>query len=75
MINELETVALTVDLPEHHLKAGDVGTVVLVYNNGEGYEVEFVATHGNSVALKTLKPEMIRSTFGAKEILHLREIN
>jgi len=75
MINELETVALTIDLPKHHLKDGDVGTVVLVYNHGEGYEVEFVATDGNTIAFKTLKAEMIRPTFGAKEILHLREIN
>lgn len=74
MINELNTVVLTTDIPEHHLKSGDVGTVVLVYNNGEAYEVEFVSTDGNTIALKTLKAEMVRPTFGSKEILHVREI-
>ena len=29
MIRELDSVVLTVDLPEHSLKKGDVGTVVL----------------------------------------------
>ena len=74
MISELETVVLVNDLPEENLKAGDVGTVVSVYNNGEAYDVEFVATDGNTIALKTLKHEMIRSTFGRKEILHVREL-
>jgi hypothetical protein len=35
MISELEQVALTVDLPEHHLKTGDVGTVVDITPNGQ----------------------------------------
>jgi hypothetical protein len=38
MINELETAVLTVNLPEHRLKKGDVGTVVLVHGIS-GYEV------------------------------------
>ncbi len=37
MIEELDRVILTRDLPEKKLKAGDVGTVVLVYKNGEGF--------------------------------------
>ena len=32
MINELKTVILTTDLPDHGLKAGDLGTVVLVHS-------------------------------------------
>ena len=74
MISELETVVLVNDLPEENLKAGDVGIVVFVYNNGEAYDVEFVSTDGNTIALKILKNEMIRSTFGRKEILHVREL-
>ena len=34
MIAELERVALAEDLPEHGLKAGDVGMVAHVYANG-----------------------------------------
>lgn len=74
MINELDTIALKIDLPEHHLKTGDIGTVVLIYNSGAAFEVEFVAADGNTVALKTLKADMIRPAIGSKEILHLREI-
>ena len=33
MIRELDNVVLTVDLPEHGLKKGDVGTVVLVHDS------------------------------------------
>lgn len=41
MINELESVVLKADLPEHGLKKGDLGTVVLVQGTA-GYEVEFM---------------------------------
>ncbi len=50
MIKELDRVVLTVDLPEHGLQEGDIGTVVLVHRGGEGYEVEFVALDGETVA-------------------------
>ena len=39
---ELDTVVLTEELPNYGLKAGDLGTVVLVHTHG-GYEVEFMA--------------------------------
>ena len=38
-IKLLDVVALTVDVPEHNLSRGQVGTVVEVLKNG--YEVEF----------------------------------
>jgi hypothetical protein len=41
MISELDTVVLTEDLPEHGLKKGDPGSVVLLHAV-EGYEVEFM---------------------------------
>ncbi|MCC7447508.1 MAG: DUF4926 domain-containing protein, partial [Anaerolineae bacterium] len=50
MIEELDSVVLTVDLPEHSLVAGDIGTVVLVHGKGEGYEVEFVTLDGQTIA-------------------------
>ena len=34
MIRDLETIALTEDLPEHGLKRGDLGTVVLIHAAG-----------------------------------------
>lgn len=54
MIRELDNVVLAVDLPASGLKAGDVGTVVLVHGAGEGYEVEFVALDGETIAIATL---------------------
>jgi hypothetical protein len=38
-IKELDAVALTCDLPEHRLTRGDVGTAVMVHNDGAAYEV------------------------------------
>jgi len=49
MINELDSVVLERDLPQFGLKRGDVGTVVLVHDNGAGYEVEFTALDGETI--------------------------
>lgn len=71
MINELDRVILTEDLPEHRLKAGDVGTVVLVHGTGEGYEVEFVALNGDTVAVATVRSAQVRPA-DSREIPHAR---
>ena len=60
MIEELDQVVLTEDLPEHSLKAGDVGTVVLVHRDGEGYEVELVAFGGETVAVTSIYADQVR---------------
>jgi hypothetical protein len=49
----LETVVLTHDLPEHGLKAGDLGAVVEVYDQ-DAVEGEFVRASGETTALLTL---------------------
>ncbi|MCX6914825.1 MAG: DUF4926 domain-containing protein, partial [Verrucomicrobia bacterium] len=59
-INELETVALTCDLPKHGLLRGDVGTAVLVHGGGVAFEVEFVGYDGHTVALLTLERGQVR---------------
>ncbi|MBZ0281962.1 MAG: DUF4926 domain-containing protein [Anaerolineae bacterium] len=58
MIEELETVVLMVDLPKYRLKIGDIGTVVLVHE--QGYEVEFVELNGNPIAVISLFSSQIR---------------
>ncbi len=73
MIREFDTVALTRDLPEHGLTAGDVGAVVHRYPDGKGFEVEFVTAAGQTVAVATLEPQDIRPLVG-REILHVREL-
>jgi hypothetical protein len=72
MINELETVVLTTDLPDHGLKAGDLGKVVLVHTHG-GYEVEFMTLDGETVAVVSLSPEQVRAV-GHREIAHARSV-
>ena len=49
MIKELELGRLTVDLPEHDLRAGDTGTVVLVHAAGKACEVEFFTPWGETI--------------------------
>jgi uncharacterized protein DUF4926 len=56
----LDTVVLNRDLPEHGLRAGDLGAVVEIYAAG-GIEVEFVRASGQTKALVTLKADDLRS--------------
>lgn len=66
----LETVVLNRDLPEHGLRAGDLGAVVEVYDAG-GVEVEFVRASGQTKALVTLKSADLRAV-AASDILAVR---
>ena len=72
-INELDAVALTCDLPDHGLVRGDVGTAVLVHNNGAAFEVEFVGYDGHTVALTTLERSQVRPLHN-HDIPHAREL-
>lgn len=54
----LETVVLLRDIPEHGLRAGDLG-VVEVYEP-DGLEVEFVTASGRAQAVLTLSPKDVR---------------
>jgi hypothetical protein len=72
MLHEADTVVLVVDLPEYGLKPGDVGTVVLVHLSG-GYEVEFMALDGETIAVISLEDGQIRP-IARREIAHARNI-
>jgi hypothetical protein len=72
-IAEHAVIVLTRDLPEHNLRAGDVGAVVHVYAEGKAYEVEFITGAGQTLAVETLEPKDIRPP-GAGEILHIRSM-
>ena len=56
---KLEVVVLAHDMPEHSLRAGDLGTVVEIYPGG-GVEVEFVSGSGATQALLTLNANDVR---------------
>lgn len=72
MIRELDSVILTVDLPQHGLKKGDVGTVVLLHHGG-GYEVEFITLKGETIAVVSLSKDQVR-TVGRREIAQARSV-
>ncbi len=72
MIEELDSVILSADLPEHGLKGGDVGTVVLAHGQA-GYEVEFMTLDGETLAVISLAPDQVRP-IRHKEIAHARSV-
>jgi hypothetical protein len=73
MLKELDLATLKQDLPAAGLEAGDVGTVVFVYDHGQAYEVEFVAADGRTLAVETLRAEQVEPFTGA-QILHARRL-
>jgi len=58
-IQTLETVALTVDLPEFNLWRGQVGTVMDVLAGGRAFEVEFCDRKGRAYASLGLRSDQI----------------
>jgi hypothetical protein len=70
-MKEHDTVVLKADLPVLGLKAGDIGTVVMVHARGAGYEVEFMTLGGATVAVVTLQADQVRSV-APREIAHAR---
>ena len=73
MIQELEDVILESDLPQKGLQRGDIGTVVLVHQEGKGYEVEFTTLDGETVAVVTLSASQVRPAH-KREIAHARDL-
>ena len=71
MLEELACVVLEVDLPELGLVRGDAGAIVLVHGNGDGYEVEFGALNGETLAVVTLNSDQFRPARKG-EIFHTR---
>ena len=55
----LDTVVLVRDIPEHGLRAGDLGAVVYTHDP-DALEVEFVTSSGRTTALVTLKTADVR---------------
>ena len=72
-MKEHDCVVLTQDLLEEGLKAGDLGTVIHVHKGGEGFEVEFIALDGETVAVVTLIASQVRA-IRRREIARAREL-
>ena len=72
-IKEFDLVVLTNDLPNEGLKVSDVGTVVDIHGDGEGFTVEFMTLDGKTIAVVTLYAAQVRAV-GKGEMSHSRPI-
>ncbi|MCY3023934.1 MAG: DUF4926 domain-containing protein [Planctomycetota bacterium] len=73
MIKEHDVVVLTEDLPQDELKAGDVGTIVHIHQNGLAFQVEFVTLSGRTVAVATARAAQVRPV-SPRDLVHVREL-
>jgi hypothetical protein len=73
MIKEHERVILTTDLPQYQLKAGDVGVVVMIHGEHEGYELEIFGADGHTLDVVTVEAHQVRPV-GRRDLLHVRVI-
>ena len=73
MYQLLECVILNRDMIEHDLRAGDVGTVVEVYES-DGLEVEFMSASGHTQAVVTLSGSDVRKA-SANDMLAARPLH
>ncbi|MBD2754823.1 DUF4926 domain-containing protein [Spirosoma validum] len=71
-MSEFDLVVLQEDVTNGRLKAGDVGTILTVYNEGKAFEVEFVTLTGEVIAVETLLPRQIRPV-RASEVMTVRD--
>jgi hypothetical protein len=73
MFKEHDRVVLTSDIPHNGLKAGDVGTIVHIYQHGEAFEVEFLTLDDDTAAIATVLPSQARPVSN-RDIAHARQI-
>lgn len=73
MLREHERVVLLGNISGEALEAGDVGTIVHVYRDGEAYEVEFVALDGHTRAVATVESVQLRPVT-SRDMTHARQI-
>lgn len=73
MIKEHDQVVLTTNIPKDGLEAGDVGTVVHIYQDDLAYEVEFITLKGDTFTVVTLETTQVRP-ISNREITHAREL-
>jgi len=74
MIKEYEQVVLIEDLPEYGLKAGDLGTVVMIHGEQAGYELEIFSADGRTLDVVSVEAAQVRPV-NRRDVLHVREIS
>jgi hypothetical protein len=73
MIKEHDRIVLKTDIAAEGLEAGDVGTVIHSYRDGQAYEVEFTTLNGDTAAVVTVEAAQVRPVH-KREITHAREL-
>lgn len=73
MIYERQRVVLTVDLPEHGFIAGDIGVIVHIHGEHEGYELEIFSADGHTLDVMTVEANQVRPV-SRRDILHVRAL-
>ena len=71
MIKEYERVVLTKDLPQYHLTAGDMGVVVMIHGDHEGYELEIFSADGHTLDVVTVEADQVRPV-SRRDVMHVR---
>ncbi len=74
MIKEFDRIILIKDLAGTDFVKGDIGTVVTIYYEGEGYEIEFFAADGATLGVETVSKNDIILAEGIKKVLHVDDI-
>ena len=54
-------------------ETGDIGIVVMIHEQGKGYEVEFFTLHGETLGVETLRSDQIRPV-RTDELAHVRKL-
>lgn len=69
----LDCVVLAKDIPELGLRAGDLGTIVAIYEP-DGLEIEFIKASGETQAVLTLTETDVRA-IKADDIVSVRPLS
>ncbi len=73
MIHEHDRIVFSVDLPQYRLAAGDVGTVVHIYQDQAAYEVEVFTLDGRTFDVVTVEAAQVRPV-SSRDVEHAREL-
>ncbi|MEI6815271.1 MAG: DUF4926 domain-containing protein [Bacteroidota bacterium] len=71
MYKEFERVVLKEDLKGTSYIKGDVGTIVLIYPDARGFEIEFFALDGTTLGVETVLSTQLIPANGIKKVLHV----
>lgn len=73
MMQEFEEVVFTMDIPEYHIAAVDMGTVVDVIQGCVAYQVEVFFVNGDTYNVITAGVEQIRPIL-ERDLRHARKL-